>query len=483
MDIISRLNHFLRQFWESLLLRFLLVILVLAVGLAVFQTAMPVRATEEMIFSYKHSLLLGKAETIASSLNTSLTVTGEGAQEVISVLGSGDVDQIVVTDAAGVVLYSANSSAVPQDSYALFPEIVSALRGNDAFRCVYTKAAFESYGAIPIMVGNVITGSVYVAEEDQEQAALLARIQQNNVRTAVVTIVVSLCLFLLASFIIIRRNERMLQSIRLVREGNYSHRLDLRGRNEYTAMATEFNALTERLQQTEESRRQFVSDASHELRTPLAAIRLLSDSILQNDLDQETTREFVQDISSESDRLTRMTSKLLSLTALDSRHFVQQEEDQVVNLGDCCKKAVRMLSPFAREVGAEIEQSSEENCCILAREDDIFQVVLNLAENGIKYSQQDGQVRLIAYSQGDAAILIVEDSGIGIPEEEKERIFERFYRVDKARSREAGGTGLGLAIVRETVERFGGMVEASNRAQGGARFTVRFPRYQWEGEP
>ena len=130
----------------------------------------------------------------------------------------------------------------------------------------------------------------------------------------------------------------------------------------------------------------------------------------------------------------------------------------------------------------DMEQSSEDNCCVLAREDDIFQVVLNLGENGIKYTGEGGQVRLIAYSQDRKAILIVEDSGIGIPEEETERIFERFYRVDKARSREAGGTGLGLAIVRETVEKFGGTVTASNRPQGGARFTVEFPLLIWEGE-
>ena len=482
MAIISRLKYYLRQLWDSLLLRILLVVLALLVLLAVFQTASPVRTTEQMIFAYKHSMVLGKAETIVSSLNSNLVLSSEGAHEVVDLLGTGEVDQIVITDAEGMVLYSTNTGVAPMETYALFPEIISALRGNDAFRCDYTVDAFESYGAMPIMVGNVITGCVYASERDQEQAALLNRIQQNAIQTSFITIAISLVLFLTTSIIVIRRNERLLQSIRMVREGDYSYRIDVKGHDEYSALSNEFNALTDRLQQTEESRRQFVSDASHELRTPLAAIRLLSDSILQNELDQETIREFVQDISSESDRLTRMTTKLLNLTALDSRQFTQQE-DEVVNLGECCKKAVRLLTPSAREAGVQIEQSSEENCCIMAREDDIFQVVLNLSENGIKYSQGGGQVRLIAYAQGSSAVLIVEDSGIGIPEEEKERIFERFYRVDKARSREAGGTGLGLAIVRETVEKFGGTVEASNRPQGGARFTVRFPLLVWEGEP
>ena len=482
MAIISRVKGFVKKFWGSLLLRIVLVIIVLTCIMLVVLTFSPVKTTEDMIFNYKQTMVLGKAETIASSLNTNIMLTGEGAEEVVSVLGPSDVSQIVITDTDGTVLYSTDTGATPVESCALFPEIISALRGNNAFRCEYTVDSFESYGAIPIMVGKVITGCVYVAEVDLEQARMLSQLQDNAIHTAVAIIVFCLALFFGAGLLVIKKNDRMLQSIRMVREGNYSHRVEVKGSDEYALLANEFNALTDRLQHTEESRRQFVSDASHELRTPLASIRLLADSILQNDLDQETLREFVQDISSEADRLTRMTSKLLNLTALDSKQFTQQDPEPV-NLSVCCKKAVRLLSPFAKEIGATIEQSSEENCCILAREDDVFQVVLNLAENGVKYSQSGGEVRLIAYAQGDTAVLIVEDNGIGIPESELEHIFERFYRVDKARSREAGGTGLGLAIVRETVEKYGGSVTASNRPQGGARFTVHFPLLKWEGEP
>ena len=463
-------------------MKVVLVMLVVTAALLIYQTNAPVRITENMIFSYKHKMLLGEAETVTSSLSSSQTLTSQGAEEIMGVLGTRDMGQVVITDGSGVVLYSSNLSVSPVGSCTLYPEIVSALRGNDAFQCSFTGDAFVSRGAIPVMFGSDITGCVYMVEIDSEQAALLTSIQNNAVRTSVITVLVSLVLYIVFGMIIIRKNESLLQSIRRVQEGDYEHRVEVKGKDEFAVLANEFNALTDRLQQTEQIRRQFVSDASHELRTPLAAMRLLSDSILQNDMDQDTVREFVQDISGEADRLTRMTSKLLNLTALDSRQFTPTETEPV-NLGECCKKAVRMLSPYAKEMGAEIEQSSEDNCCVMAREDDIFQLVLNLAENGVKYSQQGGQVRLIAYSQGSTAVLIVEDNGVGIPEDELELIFQRFYRVDKARSREAGGTGLGLAIVRETAETFGGTVTAANRPQGGARFTVQFPRYQWEGEP
>lgn len=463
-------------------MKVVLVMLVVTAALLIYQTSAPVRITENMIFSYKHKMLLGEAETVASSLSSSQNLTSQGAEEIMSVLGTRDMGQVVITDGSGVVLYSSNLSVSPVGSCTLYPEIVSALRGNDAFRCSFTGNAFVSRGAIPVMFGGDITGCVYMVEIDPEQAALLTSIQNNAVRTSMITVLVSLILYVVFGLVVIRKNESLLQSIRRVQDGDYEHRVEVKGKDEFAVLANEFNALTDRLQQTEQIRRQFVSDASHELRTPLAAMRLLSDSILQNDMDQDTIREFVQDISGEADRLTRMTSKLLNLTALDSRQFTPTETEPV-NLGECCKKAVRMLGPYAKEMGAEIEQSSEDNCCVMAREDDIFQLVLNLAENGVKYSQKGGQVRLIAYSQGSTAVLIVEDNGVGIPENELELIFQRFYRVDKARSREAGGTGLGLAIVRETAEKFGGTVTAANRPQGGARFTVQFPRYQWEGEP
>ncbi len=463
-------------------MKVVLVMLVVTAVLLIYQTTSPVRITESMIFSYKHKMLLGEAETVASSLSSSQNLTSQGAEEIMSVLGTRDMGQVVITDGDGVVLYSSNLSVSPVGSCTLYPEIVSALRGNDAFRCSFTGDAFVSRGAIPVMFGDDTIGCVYMVEIDSEQAELLTSIQNNAVRTSIITVLVSLILYVVFGLVVIRKNESLLQSIRRVQDGDYEHRVEVKGKDEFAVLANEFNALTDRLQQTEQIRRQFVSDASHELRTPLAAMRLLSDSILQNDMDQDTIREFVQDISGEADRLTRMTSKLLNLTALDSRQFTPTETEPV-NLGECCKKAVRMLGPYAKEMGAEIEQSSEDNCYVMAREDDIFQLVLNLAENGVKYSQTGGQVRLIAYSQGGTAILIVEDNGVGIPENELERIFQRFYRVDKARSREAGGTGLGLAIVRETAEKFGGTVTAANRPQGGARFTVQFPRYQWEGEP
>ena len=158
MAIISRLNDYLRRFRESLLLRITLGILVLTALVILAQTYYPVHTTRQMIFGYKYTMLLSKAESIASSLNTGPSLTGEAAGEVVSVLGMGSVDRILITNPEAMVLFSSSAGATPEESYALFPEVISALEGNDAFRCQYTPEAFESYCAIPIIVGNVITG-------------------------------------------------------------------------------------------------------------------------------------------------------------------------------------------------------------------------------------------------------------------------------------------------------------------------------------
>ena len=240
-------------------------------------------------------------------------------------------------------------------------------------------------------------------------------------------------------------------------------------------LAEEFNQLTDRLQNTEEIRRRFVSDASHELKTPLASIRLLADSILQNDqMDPEVVRDFVTDIGAEADRLTRITEHLLTLTRLDS---LPAAKTQVVDVSRVTEHAISMLGPVADSAGVAVERNLKPDCLILCVEDELYQICYNLIENAIKYNFAGGKVFVSVYRDRDQVLLEVGDTGIGIPEEDLPKVFNRFYRVDKARSRAAGGTGLGLSIVRDTVRRHGGWVTARPRSPEGSLFTVGFPVY------
>ena len=240
-------------------------------------------------------------------------------------------------------------------------------------------------------------------------------------------------------------------------------------------LAGEFNNLTDRLQTTEEVRRRFVSDASHELKTPLASIRLLADSILQTDeMDPAVVRDFVSDIGSEAERLTRITEHLLALTRLDSLPAGQQVP---VDVSQVTERITALLQPVADAAGVTVEKNLRPDCLILCTEDDLSQVCFNLVENAIKYNYSGGKVFVMVYQDGNQVLLEVGDTGVGIPEEDLPKVFNRFYRVDKARSRAAGGTGLGLSIVRDTVRRHGGWVTARPRNPEGSLLTAGFPRH------
>ena len=264
--------------------------------------------------------------------------------------------------------------------------------------------------------------------------------------------------------------------MRLVREGEYSHKIQMRGSDEYATLATEFNKLTDKLQQTEITERQFVSDASHELKTPLASIKLLSDSILQNEMDADTMREFVADIGAESDRLTRMAQKLLTLSRA-SADETEGGEHEVVDVGRTLSRVFRMLVPLADRQTVELTASVEKGCTILSFEDDAYQILFNLVENGIKYNREGGSVHVRVRHADDTVVIDVEDTGTGIPESALPSIFNRFYRVDKARSRQAGGAGLGLSIVHEMVGRNFGTISVRSTVGEGSCFTVTFPSF------
>jgi signal transduction histidine kinase len=216
-----------------------------------------------------------------------------------------------------------------------------------------------------------------------------------------------------------------------------------------------------------------VSDASHELKTPLASIRLLSDSILQTEnMDGDMVNEFVTDIGNEADRLTRTTEKLLRLTRLDSEIDAAPER---IDMERVVKETARSLMPLADQSGVTLTYQLSSDCYIKATEDDMHQVVFNLAENGIKYNMPGGEVQILLFKTDNVVQLIVNDTGIGIPEEDVQHIFDRFYRVDKARSREAGGSGLGLSIVHDTVVGHGGSIRVEHRVPRGTSFIVAFP--------
>ena len=465
-------------FWRSLQMKFALTYLtIVAVVLAVLNTY-PLLRSQDSVFHSKATALQGQASVISSALAGSEALSREGAQLVMEVLGDTGLSRVLVTDPSGLVLYDSSPASGSVGRYALLGEIAAALRGNDAFRSDFVNGAFHSRAALPVTYRGMTLGAVYVDDYDAEQGAMLLGVQQTLRSISFVIAFVAAALGILFSRALSARFGELLGGIRVVREGEYSHRVQVEGRDEMSQMAQEFNALTDRLQTTEEVRRRFVSDASHELKTPLASIRLLTDSILQSDaMDPDTVREFVGDIGTEAGRLQRITEKLLTLTRLDAQAPV---EPGAVDVSQVARRVEHMLQPVAREGEVELRLDLEEGLLVWCTEDDLYQILYNLMENGVKYNHPGGWVRLTTRREGEEARLLVEDAGVGIPAEDMDKIFDRFYRVDKARSRAAGGTGLGLSIVRDTARRYGGTVEVRGQSPGTC-FTVALPLWREGG--
>ena len=413
-----------------------------------------------------------KAQMITSVLLQMGELSTDDVTTAVEALEELQTTRTVVTDAYGYALYDSLTVGNAEEKLLLFPELIRALEGNDVFYSRYEGQAMESRMAVPLVRGGQTLGAVYLMEYSTEQGSLIRALQANILRISFVLEagIILAALFFSAAFS--RRVRRILTSVRNMRDGDYSQQITLRGRDEMTHMAQEFNKLAERLESSEERRRQFVSDASHELKTPLASIKLLSDSILQNEMDPETEREFIGDIGREADRLGRLTQKLLTLTKLDS---TAPPELEVLDGKEIVKKVARMLRPLAKVRGITLEFRCEENCLLQMVEDDLYQIVFNLTENAIKYNRERGWIGLDLRRHESEVILTVSDSGVGIPEEARGHVFDRFYRVDKARSRAAGGSGLGLSIVHDMVKRNHGTITVAPREGGGSVFTVRFP--------
>ena len=443
----------------------------------VFLNIYSASASRDLMFKAKCSSAQDKLKVVTSSFSGVDALTQETAEQIIAVIGDMNVTRLIVTDASGRALYDSVPGQNAEGKFVLLEPVVQALGGSDFFHCVYENSTLKSYAASPVLLHDTVVGCVYLMEYDASQGSIIASLERTIFRGSLVLIGI---IFLCAVVFTVTGSSRMrriMTSMRLVREGEYSHKIQMRGSDEYATLAAEFNKLTDKLQQTEITERQFVSDASHELKTPLASIKLLSDSILQNEMDADTMREFVSDIGSEADRLTRMTQKLLTLNRAESAE-VQHE---IVDLSVTLSSVFRMLVPLADKAQIKLTAKVDRDCTILAFEDDAYQIMFNLVENGIKYNRPGGKVHVTVEHTAEDVVFSVQDTGVGIPDDAKEHIFERFYRVDKARSRQAGGSGLGLSIVHDLVSRNFGAIDVKTVIGQGTCFTVSFPYFETEG--
>ena len=279
--------------------------------------------------------------------------------------------------------------------------------------------------------------------------------------------------YLLAG-ILMKPFQKVTRSIEDITDGYLDESISVPDYLETELITDAFNKMLTRVRTLDDSRQEFVSNVSHELKTPLASMKVLADSLNgQEGVPVELYQEFMQDIVSEIDRESKIIEDLLTLVRMDKS--VATLNITSVNMNDLLEMTLKRVKPLAQKKNIELLFESFRPVVAQIDEVKMTQVISNLVENSIKYNVEDGWVHVSLNADYQYFYIRVEDSGIGIPEESINKIFERFYRVDKARSRETGGTGLGLAIVRNIILMHHGTIKVHSEENIGTTFTMRIP--------
>ena len=289
--------------------------------------------------------------------------------------------------------------------------------------------------------------------------------------------VVALAFALLLSRLLTNPITAVSRTMRKMGKGDLSVRVPVRGSGELRELAENYNTMAAQLESLDKTRNQFVSNASHELKTPLATMKILLESMLyQPDMPSEVREDFMQDMNHEIDRLTGIVTDLLVLTRMDNGEEMKRG---IVNMTELTRETIHQLTPAAEKNRQTITEEVQEEMFLYGDRSKLSQILYNLMDNAIKYTPEDGQISVSLREEDGNVVWRVRDNGIGIPEEDQEHIFERFYRVDKARGRETGGTGLGLSIVKQMVRMHDGTITVRSTPGKGSEFVVTFPQ---EGE-
>lgn len=350
------------------------------------------------------------------------------------------------------------------------------LKSMDLNRSLTETSGWDIEVAHPIIkqTDKQISGVMLFSVEADDISAASQRL---SFIIEIVDIIVFIVILVLSYFIaalLMRPLKNLVNKFKNAARYNIQEDIEVSTYKETRAISDSYNKMLAKLKTIDESRQQFVSNVSHELKTPITSIKVLADSlIMQEDAPAELYREFMTDIAKEIDRENMIIEDLLSLVKLDKTANSLNISETKIN--DLLEALLKQLSPIASVKNVELILESFRPVMAEVDEMKLTLAFSNLIENAIKYNKEGGWVRVILNADHKFFYVKVVDNGIGIPEGEQEKVFERFYRVDKARSRESGGTGLGLAISQSIVFTHKGAIKLYSKPGEGSTFTVRIP--------
>ncbi|MBC8574306.1 sensor histidine kinase [Jingyaoa shaoxingensis] len=330
--------------------------------------------------------------------------------------------------------------------------------------------------ALPIResVNKQVIGALVISSETADIVENKEELSRKVfVLQSVLMLVVLVTAFYLSRYLV-KPFARVTKSLEKVSGGFLDGDLMILDYTETREMSEAYNQMLARMKTLDDSRQEFVSNVSHELKTPITSMKVLADSLLmQEDVPAELYREFMGDIAEEIERENKIINDLLSLVKMDKK--AADVNIQSTNINELIELIMKRLRPIAQKRNIELTLDSYKPVIAEVDETKLTLALSNLMENAVKYNKDGGWVRISINTDHKYFYVKVEDNGIGIPKEDQEHIFERFYRVDKSHSREIGGTGLGLAIARSGILMHHGIIKVYSEEGEGTTFTVRVP--------
>ncbi len=392
----------------------------------------------------------------------------------------------------GRVLVINNDLRIVKDTYGISEnktiiseEVVRCIKGENTSRydrnngyveltIPITETIALGGGTDNIERKEIVRGVMLVSASTDSISVTLDILSRKALIVEVIVILAMVIVAILAAKVLIRPFEKITEALNQAQEGYTNDPISVTDCLETEHIGDAFNRVLGRMKMLDDSRQEFVSNVSHELRTPITSMKVLADSLVsQKDVPVELYQEFMADIAEEIEREDKIITDLLSLVRMDRTAADMNITE--VDINALVELIMRRLRPIAQKRDVEVVYESVRPVMAAVDEVKLTLILSNLVENAIKYNKEHGWVRVKLDADHQYFTVEVADSGVGIPEESMDNIYERFYRVDKSRSREIGGTGLGLAITRSAVLMHRGTIKAESIEGEGTTFTIRIP--------
>lgn len=361
-----------------------------------------------------------------------------------------------------------------ENKYYVTSRLMNCLSGKKISTRVVGTDYLEVMTPLSDLDTGEIRGAIITTASLREHNAKIQYLYKQREVLMGIFFIVSFALFLIIVLMIRHPFHRIQNELDSVVAGHQDTHLSESRFKEFDRIAQAFNQISERNQKLEDTRQEFVSNVSHELKTPITSMKILADSlVMQENVPLEIYKEFMEDIVHEVDRESQIISDLLELVKMDKTKADLAVE--TANINELLEELLKRISPIAEKRDIQIRLETMRDVTAEVDRGKLSMALTNLIENAVKYNKDGGKVSVSLNADHKFFYIRVKDTGVGIPEDCHELIFDRFYRVDKARSRDTGGTGLGLAITRNIVLLHKGSIKVNSKVGEGSTFTVRIP--------